>query len=135
MAVQWAGLGPELLLRLDPDSGKPLRAHLETALRETIRSGRLRGGERLPSSRELAGELGVSRGLVQECYNQLLAAGDLSSRVGSAAGGAPPPAWSRSPTTSCWPRGTCPAGSVRRPGLRPVPARLRPAHRRGRSRC
>src|SRR5215475_11410833 len=42
------------------------------------------GGERLPSSRELARELGVSRGLVQECYHQLLAEGYLTSRVGSA---------------------------------------------------
>jgi GntR family transcriptional regulator / MocR family aminotransferase len=84
MAIQWAGLGPELLLRLDRDSGKPLRAQLETALRETIRSGRLAGGERLPSSRQLAGELGVSRGLVQECYGQLIAEGYLTSRGGSA---------------------------------------------------
>jgi GntR family transcriptional regulator / MocR family aminotransferase len=84
MAIQWAGLGPELLLRLDRDNGQPLRAQLETALRETIRSGRLGGGERLPSSRQLASELGVSRGLVQECFGQLIAEGYLTSRGGSA---------------------------------------------------
>jgi GntR family transcriptional regulator / MocR family aminotransferase len=56
-------LGPELLLRLDRGSGQPLRAQLETGLREAIRSGRLNGGERRPSSRELARELDVSRGL------------------------------------------------------------------------
>jgi len=84
MAIQWSGLGPELLLRLDRDSGQPLRSQLEAGLREAIRGGRLQGGERLPSSRELARELGTSRGLVQECYSQLLSEGYLTSQVGSA---------------------------------------------------
>ena len=84
MTIQWSGLGPELLLRLDRGSGQPLRAQLETGLREAIRSGRLHEGERLPSSRELARELGVSRGLVQECYGQLLSEGYLTSQIGSA---------------------------------------------------
>ncbi len=84
MAIQWAGLGPELLLRLDRTSGEPLRSQLEAALRDAIRTGRLAGGERLPSSRELARELGVSRGLVQECYGQLLSEGYLASQAGSA---------------------------------------------------
>ncbi len=48
----------------------------------------------MPSSRKLAAELGVSRGLVQECYAQLLAEGFLIARSGSgthvAAGAAPP---------------------------------------------
>ncbi|HEX4661413.1 MAG TPA: PLP-dependent aminotransferase family protein [Streptosporangiaceae bacterium] len=84
MAIQWSGLGPELLLGLDRGSGQPLRSQLEAGLREAIRSGRLHGGERVPSSRELARELGVSRGLVQECYSQLLSEGYLASQVGSA---------------------------------------------------
>jgi GntR family transcriptional regulator / MocR family aminotransferase len=84
MAIQWSGLGPELLVRLDRSASQPLRAQLEAGLREAIRDGRLRGGERLPSSRELARELGVSRGMVQECYGQLLAEGYLTSRTGSA---------------------------------------------------
>jgi len=84
MAIDWAGLGPELLLRLDRGGDQPLRSQLETGLRGAIRDGRLRAGERLPSSRELARELGVSRGLVQECYGQLLSEGYLDSRVGSA---------------------------------------------------
>jgi GntR family transcriptional regulator / MocR family aminotransferase len=42
------------------------------------------GGEQLPSSRGLARELGVSRGLVQECYGQLLSEGYLASQAGSA---------------------------------------------------
>jgi GntR family transcriptional regulator/MocR family aminotransferase len=84
MTVQWSGLGPELLLQLDRASDQPLRSQLEAGLRAAIRDGRLTGGERLPSSRELCRELGVSRGLVQECYNQLLAEGYLTSQVGSA---------------------------------------------------
>src|SRR5580692_7028933 len=84
MGIEWSGLSPELLVRLDRSSGQPLRAQLEASLRDAIRSGRLRGGERLPSSRELARELGVSRGMVQDCYGQLLAEGYLTSRTGAA---------------------------------------------------
>ena len=84
MAIQWSGLGPELLLRIDRGGGRPLRSQLEAGLREAIRSGRLQGGERLPSSRELARELGISRGLVQEVYSQLLSEGYLASQIGSA---------------------------------------------------
>src|SRR6202046_5486278 len=84
MAIEWSGLSPELLVRLDRSASQPLRAQLEASLREAIRGGRLRAGERLPSSRELAHELGVSRGMVQDCYGQLLAEGYLTSRTGSA---------------------------------------------------
>jgi GntR family transcriptional regulator/MocR family aminotransferase len=84
MTIEWSGLGPELLVRLDRSAREPLRAQLEASLREAIRSGRLRAGERLPSSRKLAAELGVARGMVMECYGQLLAEGYLTSRTGSA---------------------------------------------------
>ena len=84
MAIQWSGLGPELLLRLDRGSGQPLRSQVEAGVREAIRTGRLQVGERLPSSRELARDLSVSRGLVQECYAQLISEGYLTSQLGSA---------------------------------------------------
>jgi GntR family transcriptional regulator / MocR family aminotransferase len=84
VAIEWAGLGPELLLRLDRDGREPLGAQLQRQVRDAIRSGRLKVGERLPSSRVLARELGVSRGLVQESYLQLQAEGYLSTHVGSA---------------------------------------------------
>jgi GntR family transcriptional regulator / MocR family aminotransferase len=84
MPIEWAGLSPELILPLDRGRPEPLRSQLESGLREAIRSGRLQVEERLPSSRELARQLGVSRGLVQECYDQLQAEGYLSTRVGSA---------------------------------------------------
>jgi GntR family transcriptional regulator/MocR family aminotransferase len=83
VSIQWSGLGPELLVRLDRSSKAPLRAQLEHELRDAIRTQRLAPGERLPSTRELARELGLSRGLVQECYEQLLAEGYLSARTGS----------------------------------------------------
>jgi GntR family transcriptional regulator / MocR family aminotransferase len=89
MPVEWAGLGPELLVRLDRDAPQPMRSQLEGVLREAMRSGRLQEGERLPSSRELARQLGVSRGLIQECYGQLFAEGYLTTRGGSATRVAP----------------------------------------------
>ncbi|MFJ6834000.1 PLP-dependent aminotransferase family protein [Streptomyces sp. NPDC091209] len=73
----------ELLL---PAAATPPRARgrtLQTALREAVRSGRLAPGTRLPSSRELAGDLGVSRGLVTEAYEQLTAEGYLRSDRGA----------------------------------------------------
>lgn len=75
--------GPELLLRLDHGGEVPLHEQLERSLREDIRSGRLPGGARMPSTRGLAGELGVSRGVVTEAYGQLAAEGYLSTRQGA----------------------------------------------------
>jgi GntR family transcriptional regulator / MocR family aminotransferase len=113
MAVQWSGLSPELLLALDREPGaEPLRAQLSGRLREAIRSGRLRPGERLPSSRELARELGTSRGLVQECYGQLQAEGYLTARVGSTTTVA---ARARAPARSGGSAGVGAAGSARAP--------------------
>ena len=116
MAVHWSGLSPELLLALDRGRGaEPLRSQLENRLREAIRSGRLRAGERLPSSRELARELGTSRGLIQECYGQLQAEGYLSTRAGSATTVA---ARARTPAMPARPAGR-PAGSGARPAWSP----------------
>lgn len=84
MAIEWAGWGPQLLLALDRESGTPLKSQVEHHLRAAIRDGRLAGGERLPSSRALAGHLGLSRGLIQECYAQLQAEGYLTAHTGSA---------------------------------------------------
>jgi GntR family transcriptional regulator/MocR family aminotransferase len=84
MSIEWAGLGPDLPLRLDREAAEPLRAQLERELREAIRAGRLVAGERLPSSRVMAAELGISRGLVLECYGQLQAEGFLMAQSGSA---------------------------------------------------
>ncbi|GAA4631143.1 PLP-dependent aminotransferase family protein [Actinoallomurus vinaceus] len=84
MPLEWSSSSPDLLLAVDRDGGEPLRCQLERQIRDAIRSGRLRIGERLPSSRALARDLGLSRGLVQECYAQLQAEGYLVARAGSA---------------------------------------------------
>ena len=88
MAVEWSGLAPEVLINLDRTRTVPLRSQLEDQFRQAIRSGRLGDGERVPSSRALAKALGLSRGLVQECYAQLQAEGYLITRGGSATRGA-----------------------------------------------
>jgi GntR family transcriptional regulator / MocR family aminotransferase len=59
------------------------RRGLEQALREAIREGRMAVGERLPATRVLARDLGVSRGTVVEVYEQLIAEGYLTARQGS----------------------------------------------------
>ncbi|GAA3300607.1 PLP-dependent aminotransferase family protein [Dactylosporangium vinaceum] len=89
MPVEWAGSGPGLLVTIDRGGGAGLRTQLEEQLRAAIRGGRLAGNEPLPSSRELARALGLSRGLVQDCYAQLQAEGYLTSRPGSATRVAP----------------------------------------------
>ena len=62
--------GPSLLVEIDRAGELPLHEQLERALRERIRSGALGGDTRLPSTRALAAELGVSRGVVTEAYGQ-----------------------------------------------------------------
>ena len=89
MSIEWSGLGPDLYLRLDRRGKGTLGSQLQAELREAIRSGRLGEGERMPSSRTLARELALSRGLVVECYDQLVAEGYLSTLPGSATRVAP----------------------------------------------
>ena len=48
MPIEWTGLGPELLLRLDRDRREPLGFQLQQELREAIRSGRLCEGNGSP---------------------------------------------------------------------------------------
>ncbi|SNY60983.1 PLP-dependent aminotransferase family protein [Paractinoplanes atraurantiacus] len=89
MSDQWARIGLDLHLRIDRARG--LRGGLEHALREAVRSGRLSPGNRLPSSRVLALELGVARGTVTQVYEQLTAEGFLTSRPRSGVRVAPRP--------------------------------------------
>ncbi|GAA4202512.1 PLP-dependent aminotransferase family protein [Streptosporangium oxazolinicum] len=58
-------------------------AQIARELREAVRRGRLAAGARLPASRELARDLGLSRGVVVEAYEQLVAEGFLISRIGA----------------------------------------------------
>ncbi|MCL7426293.1 PLP-dependent aminotransferase family protein [Streptomyces sp. YS415] len=59
------------------------RAGLERALRDAVREGRLTPGTRLPATRKLADELGVSRNTVKGAYDQLVAEGYFTARQGS----------------------------------------------------
>lgn len=70
-------------LHLDLLPGEGRREGLERALRDAIRSGRLAAASRLPATRALAAELGISRGTVSAAYDQLIAEGYLQSRHGS----------------------------------------------------
>ena len=73
---------PELLLAIDRTAPAPIHRQLERALRDAVRSGRLAPGATLPSTRALAAEAGVSRGIAVEAYEQLVAEGYLESRPG-----------------------------------------------------
>ena len=70
-------------LALDNDAEAPLYRQLYDALREAILDGRLHPGARLPSSRTLAGDLGVGRNTVLTAYDQLTAEGYLEGQVGT----------------------------------------------------
>jgi GntR family transcriptional regulator / MocR family aminotransferase len=72
----------DLHLDLSDHSGGSLRTRVERALREAVRSGRLAPGSRLPSTRALCTQLGVSRGVVVDAYSQLAAEGYLQTRRG-----------------------------------------------------
>ena len=65
------------------ESDTPLFRQLYLQLRAAILSRRLRPGTKLPSTRELAAQLGVSRSAAVAAYEQLLAEGYTSGRHGS----------------------------------------------------
>lgn len=77
----------ELLLteinRLGQQTRLPLHRQLYEALRRAILDGKLGADERLPSSRDLVQDLGLSRNTVVAALNQLSVEGYLVSRVGS----------------------------------------------------
>jgi DNA-binding transcriptional regulator YhcF (GntR family) len=83
MAISGTTFGPELLVELDRAAPEPLHRQLANGLRDAIRTGRLAPATRLPSTRVLAADLGVSRRLVVDAYSQLAAEGFLLSRHGS----------------------------------------------------
>ncbi|MGN6373729.1 MAG: PLP-dependent aminotransferase family protein [Solirubrobacteraceae bacterium] len=74
---------PEVLIELDRRLELPLHEQIERELRGAIRAGRLGPGSRLPSTRGLAAELSVSRGVVSEAYGQLAAEGYLLMSQGA----------------------------------------------------
>jgi DNA-binding transcriptional MocR family regulator len=81
----------DLHVTLDRVAGR-LAGQLADGLRDAVRDGRLAPGTRLPSTRDLAGDLGVSRGVVVTAYEQLVAEGFIVSRQGDGTRVAPLPA-------------------------------------------
>lgn len=71
------------VIAVDRKSPKALHQQIYDAYRAAIVSGSLRPGQRVPSTRLLATELGVSRVPVLNAYAQLLAEGYLESVVGA----------------------------------------------------
>ncbi|MGB3335613.1 MAG: PLP-dependent aminotransferase family protein [Devosia sp.] len=74
----------ELLLSVDRNSPESLHVQVERQMRDAVRGGTLRPGSEVPSTRELARRLGISRPLVMEAYAQLAAEGYLALRQGAA---------------------------------------------------
>ena len=70
-------------LRLSRGLGVALSAQIAHELRLAISCGRMPVGQRLPSTRRLAGALDVSRNTVQYAYDELMAEGTIEGRVGA----------------------------------------------------
>ena len=80
MTQSWSTAGVDLFI--EPGRTRR-RASLEQGLRDAIQSRRLAPGTRLPSTRGLAEDLGLSRGTVAAAYEQLCAEGYLEAHPGA----------------------------------------------------
>jgi GntR family transcriptional regulator / MocR family aminotransferase len=78
-----APTGISMILAVDRGAPKALHRQVYDAYRTAILDRRLRAGQRVPSSRVLASELGISRIPILTAYAQLVAEGYFESRVGS----------------------------------------------------
>ncbi|HEU5051162.1 MAG TPA: PLP-dependent aminotransferase family protein, partial [Gemmatimonadales bacterium] len=74
---------PDLLVPLDPARPEPIHRQLYRGIREAILAGGLPAGVRIPSTRRLAEQLGISRSTVLVAFDQLVAEGYLVGAVGS----------------------------------------------------
>src|SRR3954467_1901627 len=68
---------------MEPGTGLPLHRQLYEGLRRLVLDGRLEPGAQLPSTRRLAGELGLSRMTIVQAFEQLMAEGYLTGKVGA----------------------------------------------------
>lgn len=73
----------EFVIALDNCSIVPLHRQLYEEIRQSILTGRLSAGARVPSTRTFAKSLGVSRSTVTQSYDQLISEGYLQTAVGS----------------------------------------------------
>jgi GntR family transcriptional regulator / MocR family aminotransferase len=83
MAVNETSQPIEVLLSISREGGGTLGAQIEDQLRRAIRGGALKSGARVPSTRDLARQLGVSRRVAVDAYAQLAAEGYLVLRQGA----------------------------------------------------
>ncbi|MFE0689421.1 PLP-dependent aminotransferase family protein [Streptomyces xiamenensis] len=72
-----------MAISISRNSGASLTAQIQEFIREEIEEGTLQPATRLPSSRRLAEDLGVSRSVVVEAYAQLVAEGYLDTARGA----------------------------------------------------
>src|SRR4051794_12948376 len=100
MAIDETSQAFELLASVSREGPRTLTSQIEDQLRCAVREGTLRPGAQVPSTRDLARQLGVSRRIAVEAYAQLAAEGYLvlrqgaRPRVSDSAGAAPAPAGS-----------------------------------------
>jgi GntR family transcriptional regulator / MocR family aminotransferase len=73
----------DVLLSVTRDGPGTLGSQIEDQMRQAIRDGSLKAGARVPSTRDLARQLGVSRRIVVDAYSQLAAEGYLVLRQGA----------------------------------------------------
>src|SRR5688572_12719747 len=73
----------ELLIPLSREAGRPLARQIEDHVRQAIRGGSLKPLALLPSTRDLAAQLGISRPTVVEAYSQLASEGFVALRQGA----------------------------------------------------
>jgi GntR family transcriptional regulator/MocR family aminotransferase len=81
--VKRAGGALLLSVAIDHASPRPVTTQLYLALREMMLAGGIAAGERLPATRTLARELGLSRTTVIEAFDRLTAEGLIEPRVGA----------------------------------------------------
>ncbi|WP_188192554.1 MocR-like pyridoxine biosynthesis transcription factor PdxR [Nonomuraea sp. SYSU D8015] len=104
----------DLHIQINREKGG-IAGQIASELRDSIRRGRLAPGTRLPATRDLATDLQVSRGVVVEAYEQLVAEGFLVSRVGVG--------------TQVTPKNA--VNNARKPPRAAAPTRVRPMRRTG----
>ncbi|MGI9049478.1 MAG: GntR family transcriptional regulator [Rubrobacteraceae bacterium] len=71
-----------LLMDVNPSSGVPIYVQLVEQVRHAVEVGSLGAGDRLPTVRALAGDLGVAPNTVVKAYGELQRAGFIESRPG-----------------------------------------------------
>ena len=82
-----------MLIRIDPGDPRPLYEQIELQVRAAIGDGQLVAGERLPTARDLAEDIGVNVHTVLRAYGSLRDAGllELRPRRGAVVSAASPP--------------------------------------------